>query len=122
MALDNPTSLASSKPAFLLLDSPVCSGQSANFPQGDVTVLGSIASRAEVIVGGSIHVYGALRGRAIARWAGDPGARISCRSFEAELLGIDGLFKAADEVEPALVGRPVQAWLEGDGIRMAVLS
>ena len=122
MALDSRASLASSQTAFVRHDSPVCSGESVIFLEGDVTILGSMASGAEMIIGGSIHVYGALRGRAIARSAGHPGARVSCRSFEAELLGIGGLFKAADEVEPALVGRPVQAWLEGEAIRMAVLN
>src|SRR5262249_1256078 len=54
------------QPSFLLLDSPVRSGQSVVFPNGDVTVVGSVASGAEVVAGGSIHVYGTLRGRAIA--------------------------------------------------------
>ena len=50
----------------LLLDSPVRSGQSVIFVEGDVTVLGSVGSGAEVVAGGSIHVYGTLRGRAMA--------------------------------------------------------
>src|SRR5262245_63453301 len=51
------------EPSSLLLESPIRSGQSVIFPYGDVTVLGSVASGAEVVAGGSIHVYGALRGR-----------------------------------------------------------
>ena len=50
----------------LLLDTPVRSGQSIVFPDGDVTVLGAVSSGAEIVAGGSIHVYGALRGRAMA--------------------------------------------------------
>ena len=50
------------EPAFLLLEEPVRSGQSVVFPAGDVTVLGSVGSGAEIMAGGSIHVYGALRG------------------------------------------------------------
>ncbi|RYE72972.1 MAG: septum formation inhibitor MinC, partial [Hyphomicrobiales bacterium] len=65
--------------ASLLVDVPVRSGQSIIFPEGDVTILGSVASGAEVIAGGSIHVYGALRGRALAGSAGQAGARIFCR-------------------------------------------
>ncbi|MBW8728564.1 MAG: septum site-determining protein MinC [Inquilinus limosus] len=56
--------------ASLLLDRPVRSGQSVIFPEGDVTVVGSVASGAEIIAGGSIHVYGTLRGRAIAKLRG----------------------------------------------------
>ena len=55
---------AKPKPISLLLDRPVRSGQSI-FSEGDVTVLGSVASGAEIVAGGSIHVYGALRGRAM---------------------------------------------------------
>ena len=98
----------------LLLETSVRSGQSVVFPSGDVTVIGSIASGAEVVAGGSIHVYGALRGRAIAGSSGNPKARIFCAKLEAELLAIDGLYKTADDMEPHLRKQPVQAWLEGE--------
>src|SRR6478609_6814943 len=62
----------------LLLDKPVRSGQSVVFPDGDVTVLGSVGSGAEIVAGGSIHVYGTLRGRAMAGVNGNPAARIYC--------------------------------------------
>ena len=65
------------------------SGQSVVFMEGDITVLGSVGSGAEIIAGGSIHVYGALRGRALAGATGDARARIFCHSVEAELLAID---------------------------------
>ena len=108
--------------ACLLLDSPVRSGQSIIFPDGDVTVVGSVASGAEVIAGGSIHVYGSLRGRAIAGSMGNSKARIFCRKFEAELVAIDGLYKTADEMAKDLRGRPVQARLDGDAIVTAALD
>ena len=66
---------AKPKPISLLLDSPVRSGQSI-FSEGDVTVLGSVASGAEIVASGSIHVYGALRGRAMAGFSGNAAARI----------------------------------------------
>ena len=113
---------AAPKPAFLLLDSTIRSGQSVIFPDGDVTVVGSVASGAEVAAGGSIHIYGALRGRAIAGSTGNTRARIFCHKFEAELLGIGGRYKAADQIEPHLHGRPVQAWLDRSAIMMAVLD
>jgi septum site-determining protein MinC len=106
----------------LILEQPVRSGQSIIHVDGDVTVMGSIASGAEVIAGGSIHVYGAIRGRAIAGSLGNSGARIFCRKLEAELLAIDGLYKTADDMKPDLRGRPVQAWLEDDTIKLTVLD
>jgi septum site-determining protein MinC len=80
---------AKPKPVSLLLESPVRSGQSI-FCEGDVTVLGSVGSGAEIVAGGSIHVYGALRGRAMAGFNGNSAARIFCQKIEAELLAIDG--------------------------------
>jgi septum site-determining protein MinC len=113
---------AKAEPRSLLIDAPVRSGQSIIFPEGDVTVVGSVASGAEVIAGGSIHVYGALRGRAIAGAAGNAGARIFCHKLEAELLAIDGLYKVAEDMSGDLRSKPVQAWLEGDSIIITALN
>lgn len=115
--LPQPTRTAS-----LLHDKPVRSGQSVVFPDGDVTILGSVASGSEVVAGGSIHIYGALRGRAIAGSTGNPGARIFCNKLEAELIAIDGLYRTADEMDPQYRSRPVQAWLEGETMTMAALG
>lgn len=106
----------------LIIDQPVRSGQSVIFPEGDVTIIASVASGAEVIAGGSIHVYGALRGRALAGSMGNSSARIFCSKLEAELLAIDGLYKTAEDIEPQLRGRSVHLWLEGDAIRINTLN
>jgi septum site-determining protein MinC len=106
----------------LLLDAPVRSGQSIVFLEGDVTIVGSVASGAEVVAGGSIHIYGALRGRAIAGAVGNSRARIFCRKFEPELLAIDGLYKAAENMATDLRGRPVQAWLHEELILIHALD
>ena len=106
----------------LVIDQPVRSGQSVIHPEGDVTILGHVASGAEVIAGGSIHIYGALRGRAIAGSTGNGQARIFCNKLEAELVAIDGLYRTADEMDPAFRGKPVQAWLTGDSMMMAALN
>jgi septum site-determining protein MinC len=111
-----------SEPPSLMLDSPVRSGQSVFFPQGDVTVLGSISSGAEVMAGGSIHVYGALRGRALAGTGGNSRARIFCSRIEAELLAIDGYYRTADDVDANLRGKRAQAWLDGDQLMIAALD
>ena len=112
---------AKPKPNSLLLDSPVRSGQSI-FSEGDVTVLGSVASGAEIVAGGSIHVYGALRGRAMAGSSGNATARIFCQKIEAELLAINGYYQTAEEIDGALRNRPAQAWLEGTSIKITPLS
>ncbi|MGP9822780.1 septum site-determining protein MinC, partial [Salinarimonas sp. NSM] len=106
----------------LIIDQPVRSGQSIVFTEGDVTVLGSVASGAEVVAGGSIHVYGALRGRALAGATGDPRARIFCRRLEAELVAIDGLYKTAEDIGASLRGQPAQVWLEGDAMKIAAIG
>ena len=112
---------AKPKPISLLLESPVRSGQSI-FCEGDVTVLGSVSSGAEIVAGGSIHVYGALRGRAMAGFSGNAAARIFCQRIEAELLAIDGYYQTAEEIDVALRNRPAQAWLEGTSIKITPLS
>ncbi|MGH6834689.1 MAG: septum site-determining protein MinC [Methylocella sp.] len=106
------------QPNSLLLDTPVRSGQCIVHPEGDVIVVGSVASGAEVIAGGSIHIYGTLRGRAIAG-SRDARARIFCRKLEAELVSIDGLYMVADDMPAHLRGQQIQVWLDGDSMMMA---
>ncbi len=106
----------------LVLNEPVRSGQSVVFERGDVTIIGSVASGAEVIAGGSVHVYGTLRGRAMAGLLTHGQARIFCRRMEAELLAIDGVYRVADDMAPTLRGRAVQAWLDGDVLTIAAFD
>ncbi|MCW1991336.1 septum site-determining protein MinC [Bradyrhizobium diazoefficiens] len=113
---------AEAKPTSLLLENPVRSGQTVIFPEGDVTILGSVGSGAEVVAGGSIHVYGALRGRAMAGVNGHTSARIYCQKIEAELLAIDGFYQTADDIDAALRGKPAQAWLQGNTMRITALN
>ena len=106
----------------LLLEAPVRSGQSVVFADGDVTILGSVGSGAEIVAGGSIHIYGALRGRAMAGVNGNANARIFCNKIEAELLAIDGFYQTAEDIDLNLRGRPAQAWLEGNAMKITALS
>ncbi|QAU47370.1 septum site-determining protein MinC [Bradyrhizobium guangzhouense] len=121
-AAKKPETKAETKATSLLLDSPVRSGQTVIFPEGDVTILGSVGSGAEVVAGGSIHIYGALRGRAMAGVNGHTSARIYCQKIEAELLAIDGFYQTADDIDSALRGRPAQAWLQGNTMRITALN
>jgi septum site-determining protein MinC len=113
---------ARQEPSSLLIESPIRSGQSIIFPNGDVTVLGSVASGAEVVAGGSIHVYGALRGRAMAGSMGNARARIFCSKNEAELVSIDGYYRTAEEMDASLRSRPAQCWLENRVLAIAALD
>jgi septum site-determining protein MinC len=113
---------AKPKPASLLLESPVRSGQSVIFADGDVTVLGSVGSGAEIVAGGSIHIYGTLRGRAMAGVNGNSSARIYCQKIEAELLAIDGYYQTAEDIDVSLRNRPAQAWLAGDIMKISPLN
>jgi len=108
------------KPSSFLVEN-VRSGQSIIFAEGDVTVTGSIASGAEVVAGGSIHIYGALRGRAIAGAQGNPKARIFCRKLEAEFLAIDSSYLTAEAIDPAYSGQPVQIRSEHETLKLDVL-
>lgn len=99
----------------LMLTQPVRSGQLVT-SDGDITIVGSVASGAEVIAGGSVHVYGAIRGRIHAGSMGDTRARIFCRKLEAELIAIAGYYKTSEDLEPELRGQAVQLLLEGNSI------
>jgi septum site-determining protein MinC len=117
-----PKAAEKPQPASLLIEDPVRSGQSVVFMEGDITVLGSVGSGAEIIAGGSIHVYGALRGRALAGATGNTRARIFCHNVEAELLAIDSYYRTADDIEDSLRHRSVQAWLEGGTLKISAMN
>jgi len=123
IGVESPTSgaPAQKEPASLLLDEPVRSGQSVHFPAGDVTILGSVASGAEIVAGGSIHIYGTLRGTAMAGSFGDERARIFCSRNEAELLAINGYYQTAEDMAAELRSKPAQAWLESTSLMIATL-
>ncbi|NPD67462.1 septum site-determining protein MinC [Lichenicola cladoniae] len=102
--------------ASLVIDEPVRSGRSVSFPEGDVIIIGSVASGAEITAGGSIHVYGTLRGRALAGVGGNASARILCRRMNAELIAIDGFYMTADDMPAERIGQAIQARLDGESL------
>lgn len=108
--------------APLVVDAPVRSGQTIFHPQGDVIVIGSVSSGADVIAGGSIHVYGTLRGRAMAGAYGEMRARIFCRRLEAELLAVGGIYLTADEIDEEMLSQNVQIWLDSEDVKVARLD
>ncbi|QPC91971.1 septum site-determining protein MinC [Mesorhizobium sp. INR15] len=114
--------LEAETPNTLMIKSPIRSGQLIFHPHGDVIVLGSVASGSEIMAGGSIHVYGTLRGRAFAGAQGNAGARIFCRKNEAELLAVDGWYCTAEEMDPSSRGRAIQAFLQDGVLSVAPLN
>ena len=97
-----------------ILSHPVRSGQQIYAPDGDLIVLGTVSAGAEVIADGNIHIYGALRGRALAGVRGDIEPRIFCQSLEAELVSIAGRYRISEQIESADRGKAMQIHLVED--------
>ena len=119
---DSGTTPPPAPQAGLMQATPVRSGQQVYADNRDLTVLGMVGAGAEVIADGSIHVYGALRGRALAGAQGNEKARIFCREFLAELVAIAGHYKVLEEIPQDLRGKPAQVWLDGDELKIAALD
>ncbi len=100
----------------------VRSGQQVTSPEGDLVVVGAVNAGAEVLAAGSVHVYGALRGRALAGIHGDPLAGIFCRELHSELLSVAGNYKRLEDIDPCLLGTAVQVRLEGDQLGITSLG
>jgi septum site-determining protein MinC len=111
---------AQSEPG-LLQSLPVRSGQQVYAQNRDLTVCATVGAGAEVISDGSIHIYGALRGRALAGASGNANARIFCREFHAELVAVAGTYKVLDEIPKNLLGKAVQIWLDKEQLRIEEL-
>jgi len=106
----------------LLVTEPVRSGQQIFAERGDLVVVASVSPGAELIARGNIHVYGALRGRALAGVHGHDAARIFCETLDAELIAIAGLYKLSDAIDPSLRRRRVQAFLDDGALRVEPLK
>jgi septum site-determining protein MinC len=96
---------------------PVRSGQRIYARHRDLVVTSAVGAGAEVMADGCVHVYGTLRGRAMAGVRGEVSARVFCHDFHAELVSIAGVFRVFETIPPDLAGKPVQAWLDGDDLR-----
>ncbi|HWS79042.1 MAG TPA: septum site-determining protein MinC [Thermomonas sp.] len=117
-----PATAATSASPGLVQKSPVRSGQQVYADNRDLTVLSAVGAGAEAIADGSIHIYGALRGRALAGAQGNEDARIFCREFHAELVAVAGHYKVLEDIPKDLLGKAVQVWLENGQIKLAALD
>ncbi|MDB6085817.1 MAG: hypothetical protein JWN43_3698 [Gammaproteobacteria bacterium] len=105
--------------AAMIHQQTVRSGQRIYARNRDLVVTGGVGAGAEVIADGCVHVYGSLRGRAMAGAHGQPNARVFCQEFRAELVSIAGVFRVFETIPTALAGKPVQAWLDGEDLLFA---
>jgi septum site-determining protein MinC len=108
-----------SVPSALLHHQLVRSGQRVYARHRDLIVTTAVGAGAEVMADGCVHVYGSLRGRALAGARGDLTARVFCQEFHAELVSIAGVFRVFETLPAELAGKPVQGWLDGDDLKFA---
>lgn len=102
-----------------LITQPVRSGQQIYAPDGDLIVLGAVSVGAEVLADGNIHIYGPLRGRALAGVKGDTQTRIFCQSLEAQLVSISGVYQIIEEPEKNI---PVQIYYADERLHIDPLA
>lgn len=105
-----------------IVTQPIRSGQQVYAPGGDLIVMAPVSAGSELLADGNIHVYGPLRGRALAGVRGDTQARIFCQSLEAELVSIAGQYKVAEDLRrESLWKNAVHVCLDGDSLKIAAL-
>lgn len=117
----NSESQESQPSATKLINHPVRSGQRIYASNGDLIVLSTVSAGAEIMADGNIHVYGALRGRALAGVKGDLNTRIFCSDLQAELVSIAGQYQISEGIDDSLRGKPVQIHLSNESLVIEVL-
>ncbi len=100
----------------LVVRQPIRSGQQVYARGGDLIVLAAVSAGAEILADGNIHVYGSLRGRALAGVQGNREARIFCRSLEAELISIAGNYQISEQFRDEARSQPVQIYLRDESL------
>ncbi len=122
----NPTSAISkavgSAASAKIVNDPVRAGQQIYAKNADLVVLAQVQPGAELMADGNIHIYSNLRGRAHAGVGGNTNARIFCRSMEAQLISIAGIYLVNDEIEQQFLGQPVQIGCQNETIVMEMLA
>lgn len=98
-----------------LITQPIRSGQRL-YAEGDLIVLAQVSAGAEILAEGNIHVYGTLRGRALAGVQGNQEARIFCSDLQAELISIAGTYKISEDLDESVRGRHIQIYLQNENL------
>ncbi len=111
----------SERSSATLITKPVRSGQRIYAANGDLIILATVSAGAEIIADGNIHIYGTLRGRALAGVKGNLKTRIFCSDLQAELVSISGHYQISEGIDDLLRGKPVQIYLSGDSLLIEAL-
>jgi len=106
----------------MIIDTPVRSGQQVYAEGCDLIVTSSVGAGAEILADGNIHIYGPLRGRALAGVKGNKDARIFCQRLEAELISIAGNYKLNEDLQKGPWKQGIQATLKNDLIIITTLN
>ncbi|MEN8261318.1 MAG: septum site-determining protein MinC, partial [Pseudomonadota bacterium] len=111
-AAAQPAAPAHEASSTRLVTQPIRSGQRV-YAAGDLVILAQVSAGAEIMADGNIHVYGTLRGRALAGIKGNTECRIFCSDLQAELVSISGHYRISEDIDNSLRGTPVQIYLDG---------
>lgn len=106
------TAMSSTK----MVDQPVRSGQRIYAAGGDLIVMAQVSPGAEIMADGHIHVYGSLKGRALAGVQGNLAARIFCSDLQAQLVAIGGHYRTSEDTDDTMRGKLVQVYLQDDAL------
>ncbi len=107
----------------LVITKPLRSGQRVYARHTDLVVIGMVSQGAEVIADGNVHVYGPLRGKAMAGARGDTSARIFTTQLDAELLAVAGVYRVVEaKLDSALHNQPALVHLDGETLRVDALK
>ena len=116
-----PTPPAGNVPA-MVINRPLRSGQRVYARQADLVIIGMVSQGAEIIADGNIHVYGPLRGKAMAGARGDTSARIFSTQLDPELLAVAGIYRVVEnKLDTAIHNRPAQVRLENETLHIEAL-
>ena len=119
LAPELPAARADASIPALIHGQTVRSGQRLYARNRDLIVIAGVGAGAEVMADGCLHIYGSMRGRAMAGVHGELAARVFCQEFYAELVSIAGVFRVFETIPAELAGKPVQAWLAGETLHFA---
>lgn len=126
LALMNPasqhTAVSAPQTPTKVITTPIRSGQQIYAKNSDLVILNQVSAGAEVIADGNIHIYGALRGRAIAGASGQKDARIFCQNLQSELLSISGTYWLSETIPEQYIGRAVKISLKDNSLNIEYIS
>jgi septum site-determining protein MinC len=114
-AAARPAPASAPERASLVVRDPVRSGQVIYAEGRDLIVVAPVHSGAQLLADGNIHVYGCLKGRAIAGARGARDAQVFCLALEAELVGVDAGYVTSEDIPPDLWGGPARVFLTPEG-------